>query len=246
MKRYSCLFVIVILISGCAPKESIFIQSMNARWTENKAGFNLFSVDKDSKLLMIDDTGGMMILTPAGEFDAANNMIQVTATIYPVLQSSDAILTATANLVCQNFWITETLCFDQQKNFPEKFKAAKEFLRNGEQGKFILFNASETPNKTMNFGLKGDDGSIVYKSSFVRRLTEEEQKKMASYPEKLAARNSLIDKTIDGVITSLNLAVAKEAVEAKAEAETDAKKTSETMASSAVTITTSGVDALPK
>lgn len=208
MKRYIFLLV-AFLLSGCSP-ESSFLQSMNGKWPQDKQAFNLYSVD--GKLVMLDDTGTIVLLTPSGNFDSANKLMPVKAIFYTQYKSTPAVKYEVAKLACpeavqlaatmqMNPIFASSLLNDclsklDEKMLLEKLEAAKEPLHNGEQGNLILFNASNNPDKEVKFGAKGDNGAVAFNSGFVRKLSQEEQNEIVSYPGKLTARNAFIDKAI--------------------------------------------------
>jgi hypothetical protein len=218
MLRFSLLIVGVFLLVGCTPKEVTFLQSMSGRWAENSVVGNQLAVD--GKLVTISDNGTIATFTPSGKFDSVNDLLPVKTVIYPAIKSETDVLIEAAKLICPGF--TEILsafngapmfvdgavknCFNgltANHTLSKKLQDAKDALHNGATFDLILFNAAPNSEKATKFGAKKEDGSVVSNASFVRELNTDEQKLVTAYPEKLTARNTFIDKTLDKVIAAI-------------------------------------------
>lgn len=106
---------------------------------------------------------------------------------------------------------------------------SKKVISSGVKLTMILFNASENPKELTNFGLKNDDGKVIYSSTFVRKLNDSETESLSKYSSLIKTFSANSDKIITRIISDYKSKKNDEKLKADSEKkdEEDAKKRDE-------------------
>ena len=221
--------------------ESSFMQSMDGRWSQGGDTVELSSVA--GKMIMLDQSGSVTLITPSGKFDAGSRLMPIKAIYYKQYKDKQDVLTEVATRICHDFvsqsemtsnvlsaygvtpdkakFVAAANCFhdlSENNKLSELLQTVKETMHNGIQSNLVLFNAAAVQD-AVNLGIKKEDGRVIANFGFIRQTTPEEGKKISAYPAMLVSRAAMIDGAIDeipAIVKKINDANAKTASDAAA------------------------------
>lgn len=213
--------------------EKEFISQMQGRWNFNNVAMNF--VQSENKLVGLEDTGTVFVMTPTGKLDAANHILPIKLDIYNTPSEAD-VWTQVGLLACPRCDIFGLVGVIEQLQVANPKALELEGLSKGKENLFaeannlrktmkivnsanrLLYNAAQS-DKSMRVALKDDSGNELVKFGFVRALNDEENKSAPSINNKIdkiiAERNANIDKVFNTFLKNMEAIYLHEAAQSQ-------------------------------